>query len=246
MQGNPYSAHAEKYDLRRPSYPRALGRYLADVAPRTDRAWDCAAGTGKATQRIKPFFRRVVASDESHAMLSRISPDDRVEKIVAPAELSHLPDASVDLVMVAAAAHWLELEAFHAVVKRSLRPGGVLACFTYFAPDLGPRLNSIVGHLVDDILGPYWKTEMLVVKQDYRTLPFPFSEFAAPSFQCQMYWGASDVLDYFETWSAAFDYAVRNEGVRSTSWIAEEFTRLWGNGGRRVVTLPLHLRIGRG
>ena len=41
-----------------------------------------------------------------------------------------MPDASVDLVLVAQAAHWFDLPAFYAEVARVLRPGGVLAVWS--------------------------------------------------------------------------------------------------------------------
>ena len=51
----------------------------------------------------------------------------RVEYRVAPAERSGLPDAAVDLVTLALAAHWFDLPRFYAEVRRVGRPRTAIA-----------------------------------------------------------------------------------------------------------------------
>ncbi len=42
-----------------------------------------------------------------------------------------LPDAAADLIVVAQAAHWFDWPAFQTEARRVLRPGGVLAIWSY-------------------------------------------------------------------------------------------------------------------
>ncbi len=110
--GDHFSRVAPAYASSRPGYPEALFDYLASLPPRTALAWDCAAGTGQASIPLASRFNQVIATDISVAMLSQASPHPRVEYRAVPAEASGLADGTVDLVTVAQALHWLDLDAF--------------------------------------------------------------------------------------------------------------------------------------
>src|SRR4051812_13986586 len=100
----------------------ALFVFLASPAPAHDLAWVCATGNGLAALALTPFFRTVVATDASPQQIARARPHDRIRYVVAPAERTPLHDASVDLVTVAQALHWLDLPAFYYEVRRVARP----------------------------------------------------------------------------------------------------------------------------
>jgi ubiquinone/menaquinone biosynthesis C-methylase UbiE len=53
-----------------------------------------------------------------------------VHTYVSRAEQTGLPDASVDLICVAQAMHWFDIDAFHREVRRIGKPGGVIAVWT--------------------------------------------------------------------------------------------------------------------
>ena len=65
-----FSGVAGAYALRRPHYPEELFAFLAAEARRHELAWDCAAGSGQASVPLTRYFRRVVATDASAAMLA--------------------------------------------------------------------------------------------------------------------------------------------------------------------------------
>ncbi len=48
-----FSKVAEGHAQFRPDYPDMLLDYLASVAPHRQRAWDCACGSGRATQGLE-------------------------------------------------------------------------------------------------------------------------------------------------------------------------------------------------
>jgi ubiquinone/menaquinone biosynthesis C-methylase UbiE len=100
-----FSTQADAYAQFRPSYPDALGAFLASVAPGRGLAWDCATGSGQAATMLAAHFETVVATDASAEQIANAEPNERVSYDVAPAHLSGLPDHSCDLVTVAQAAH---------------------------------------------------------------------------------------------------------------------------------------------
>ncbi|HYF38109.1 MAG TPA: class I SAM-dependent methyltransferase, partial [Gemmatimonadales bacterium] len=184
-----FSGLAHAYASRRPHYPEALFEYLSSVCPRHEMAWDCAAGTGQATLPLVRYFRRVLGTDASGAMLTRAPSHPKVEYRVAPADLSGLPTASTDLVTVAQALHWLDISEFYREADRVLAPGGILAVWTY-----GTQLveNEAVDRLLQrfytDVVGPYWAPARRHVESGYRTLPFPYPELDPPQFRMEEKW----------------------------------------------------------
>lgn len=104
-----FSGHAADYSAYRPGYPQALIDFLASIAPSTETVLDCG---GQLSIPLASRFDRVIATDASPQKVSHAEPNPRVEYRTAPAEASGLPAASVDLVTVAQAAHWFDLDAF--------------------------------------------------------------------------------------------------------------------------------------
>ena len=169
-----FSRVASAYLECRPRYPSELFAYLSDVSTRHELAWDCAAGSGQATLPLAVRFRRVLATDVSAAMLDQAPRHPRVEYRLARAQDSGLADSSTDLVTVAQALHWLDLEPFYAEVDRVLVPGGVLAVWSYGTQFLeDPALDAMLCYFYSHVVGPYWASERHHVEAGYCTLPFP-------------------------------------------------------------------------
>lgn len=246
----PYADHfsrlAPGYAECRPRYPDALFDYLAQSVDRHELAWDCAAGSGQASVPLARSFRRVVATDASPAMLALAPRHPRIEYRVAPAESSGLRSVTVDLITVAQALHWLDLQPFYAEVQRVLAPGGVLAVWTYSTQHLDhAAMDELLGHFYREVVGPYWPPERRHVESGYKALPFPFTETAAPSFDMEAEWTLAQFLGYLRTWSATQLYRDRI-GQDPVEPLGSELVRYWGEPeAARLVTWPLSLRVGR-
>jgi SAM-dependent methyltransferase len=246
----PYADHfsrvASAYATCRPSYPPELFSYISDLAPRHELVWDCAAGSGQATIALTGWFRRVVATDASAAMLERAPRHPRVEYRVGRAENSGLTERSVDLVTVAQALHWLETEPFYAEVDRVLAHGGVLAVWAYANQLLGDDvLDRVLSRFYTGVVGPYWPAERRHVEAGYRTLPFPYDEVDVPAFVMEERWTLFQLLGYLGTWSAVqrFREIQRYDPVEQ---LAAELAENWKDpASARVVRWPLSLRVGR-
>src|SRR5690606_9022572 len=179
---NPFGAVAADYAAFRPTYPDALFAWLADASPRRALAWDCATGNGQAALALAAHFDAVVATDVSAEQLAHAPPHPRVRYAVAPAEVSPLEDASADLVTVAQAFHWFGRDAFFAEAARVLRPGGLLAVWTYGLFESTPDVDRVVRRYHDEALDGYWSPARRLVDDGYASVAFPFEPVGAPPF----------------------------------------------------------------
>jgi SAM-dependent methyltransferase len=245
----PYADHfsrlAPAYASSRPHYPDDLFTYLAALAPNRELAWDCAAGSGQASIPLAGRFNRVVASDISAAMLDQAPRHPRVEYRVAPAEASGLADATVDLVTVAQALHWLDTTPFYAEAERVLVRGGVLAVWTYGAQGLDdPDLDGVLHRFYTEVVGPYWPPERCHVESGYRTLPFPFTELEAPVLTMVEHWSLPQLLGYVRTWSATQRFR-ETRGHDPVDQLEQNLVPYWGIPSlSRRIRWPLTLRVG--
>jgi SAM-dependent methyltransferase len=239
-----FSARAEQYAACRPGYPAELFAFLADVAPDRRLAWDCATGSGQAALGLAEHFARVVATDASASQIAHAEPHARVAYHVAPAEASGLTDASVDLVTVAQALHWFDVDAFHAEARRVLVPGGVVAVWSYGGVTFDePAIAALVRRFARETVGPYWPPERRLVDDGYRTIAFPFAELAAPSFTLAQRWTLVELAGYLRTWSATARY-VAAHGHDPVDALEAALREPWGDA-TRTVRWPLALRVGR-
>ncbi|MBV5349694.1 class I SAM-dependent methyltransferase, partial [bacterium] len=113
---------ATAYASHRPTYPPELFVWLAEITPQRNMAWDCATGTGQAAAALAAHFEQVWATDASSSQIEAAVSCTGVTYQTAPASSSGLPDQSVDLVTVAQALHWFDLDSFYTEVRRVLKP----------------------------------------------------------------------------------------------------------------------------
>ncbi len=241
-----FGRQAADYARFRPAYPAALFDHLAQLAPRRALAWDCACGNGQATVPLAARFDHVIGTDASAGQLAQAPRLPNVEWRLAPAEASGLDAASVDLVTVAQALHWLPLAAFHAEVARVLRPGGVFAVVFYgkLLVD-APAVDDLVQQYYEDIVGPYWPPERRHLEEAYRGLPFPYPALAAPTIAMAVDWSATDLLGYLRSWSATAAF-ITARGYDPVNALAPVLARAWPAAESTInVRWPLCVTAGR-
>jgi SAM-dependent methyltransferase len=241
-----FSGHAASYARSRPGYPPALFAWLAGAAPARELAWDCGTGSGQGAVGLAAHFARVIATDASAEQVRNAAPHPRVEYRVAPAEDSGLDDASVDLVSVAQALHWFDLPRFWAEAGRVLRPGGLLAAWTYPLMSITPAVDEAVhGFYGGAEIAACWPPERRLVDEEYRTISFPWAEVPVPAFAIELSWSLHELLDYVRTWSAVQAYA-REHGRDPVNGVAPAIAAAWGDpAARRAVHWPLIVRAVR-
>lgn len=240
-----FSKQAGAYRAFRPHYPEALFAHLATLLDHHELAWDCATGSGQAALGLTPYFRKIIATDASKKQLAQAEPHEKISYRLAAAEQSFLAPHSVDLVQVAQALHWFEWQAFYAEVRRVLRPDGLLAIYWYNLASVSPKIDAIISHFYNEIVGDYWPPERAHIEADYRPIPFPFACLETPTFAMRADWTLSQLLGYLSTWSAVQKYrdATASDPLGQ---IREALNAAWGDSNRvRVITWPLHVWLAR-
>lgn len=240
-----FSAQADLYAAARPSYPEALFDWLAELPGERELAWDVGCGSGQAALALARRFERVVATDPSAAQIALADTLGNIDYRVEPAELPSLPLGSVDLITVAQALHWFELDAFYDAAYGVLRRDGVIAVWCYGISVVQPAVDQVFMRLYRNVLGPYWPPERKHVENGYADLEFPFERIDAPRFHIERDLRLADYLDYLRSWSASQAY-LRKHGDDPLLQVVEEMEAAWGDPAMpRRVRWPIHLKAGR-
>jgi len=238
-----FSKQAAGYAKFRPRYPQKLFDYLGSIAPSRQIAWDCATGNGQAAVGLASVFDRVIATDASEKQIANAQSHERVNYGVAPAENSGIGQETIDLIMVAQALHWFDLDRFYAEARRVLKPGGILAASAYNLLHVEPAIDEVVNRYYYEVVGPFWPPERKLVEQ-FADLPFPFHKVDAPKFAMTAQWNLDHLLGYLQTWSSTQQF-IAAKGSDPLEQIIDQLRAAWGDSQQtRNVTWPLVLRIG--
>jgi ubiquinone/menaquinone biosynthesis C-methylase UbiE len=240
-----FSPLAQRYARGRPRYPTELFTWIAGEASGHRLALDCATGNGQAALALADHFERVIATDVSREQLAHGIAHARVTYREAPAERSGLEAGSADAVTVAAAVHWFDLGRFAAEVERVMRPGGVLAVWTYHVAYVEPPFGPILRPFYDDLLAPYFGAGARLVDRGYRDLVLPGEPLAAPTFVAEASWTLADVERFVASWSGAHTYRQRH-GEDPFERVRPQLEALYADPSAPMAfRLPISLRASR-
>lgn len=242
-----FSSVAGAYASWRPGYPAVLFDAIAAHVQATGRVWEPGCGSGQATRDLASRFAHVFATDPSAEQVerhwARQQPVDNVELALEPAESTSLVDHSVEVVAVAQALHWFDRARFFGECERVLRPGGVLAAWTYqdmvFSDDLAPAADAF-----RRTIAAFWPPERAEVDAGYAHYDWPFEKLATPQPWLTADWTLPQLLGYLGSLSATA--RCRNAtGIDPVAVHALELQAAWGEPQSvRTMRWPLvmHLR----
>jgi SAM-dependent methyltransferase len=252
-----FSSKSKEYASSRPKYPKPLFEFLVGLVPRRNLAWDCASGNGQAAVCLSEYFEQVIASDASKEQIASAQHRNNIRYEVFTAERTNLADSSVDLITVAQALHWFDLDGFYKEARRVLRKddnrigrgssGGIIAAWAYGLHSVSTEIDTIVHLLYEDIVGPYWPKERKIVENRYEDIPFPFQEIDTPAFRIELDWNLSELIGYLYTWSSVQKYIEKNN-ADPIKQIYDDLAAAWGENQiwrRRRVVWPIYMRVGR-
>lgn len=239
-----FSENSGRYGEFRPTYPVELFSHLSSITKSHDRAWDCATGTGQSALYLAHYYSEVIATDASKPQIDHAVTHNRIDYRVAPAENSNIQSNSIDLITVAQALHWFDIELFSKEVFRVLKRDGILAVWTYNLMSISEKLDEIIDDLYGSILGDYWPPERALVEEGYKNVELPpFTEIASPVFHMSAEWDIDQVAGYLSTWSAVREYR-RRTGVNPVEEIYGDLLNEWGDPEAvNPVKWPLNVRL---
>jgi len=227
-----FSGFSSDYRSYRPRYPDALFYWLDSISDQHDRAWDCATGTGQAAIGLANHFAEIIATDASETQIANAEKHDSVIYSRAPAEASGIEPGSVDLVTVAQAIHWFDLRAFQEEVERVLRPGGVVAVWSYDVLQISTAVDEVVNHLYGPILNRFWPPERKIIEAGYRDIEFPYETIEPPRFAMASSWSLASLAGYLNTWSAVKRY-IQERKTNPVEIVFDDLSAAWGEAERK-------------
>lgn len=238
-----FSENSEEYKRFRPKYPAELFSYLALISTEQQKAWDCATGTGQAAVSLAEYFSTVIATDASETQIKNAEKKQGVTYQLATAENSNIENNSIDLITVAQALHWFNIDEFSKEANRVLKEKGILSVWTYNFLSIQEDIDEIIFYLYDTILGDYWPEERKMVEDRYKSIQLPFKELENPSFKMSANWNLPQLIGYLCTWSATKNYQ-KKFGVNPVENVYEKIVDIWGDSEKITsVEWPLSLRL---
>lgn len=237
-----FSANSDQYAQYRPHYPPAIYQFLKQHLPNRQRAWDCGTGNGQVAGELSTFFEEIHATDISTQQLMNAFPKPNIRYSKQRAEKTNFPDSFFDLVTVAQAIHWFDFERFYSEVRRTLKPGGLIAVMGYGLFESNEDTNRVISHFYQDIIGPFWDSERRYLDEKYQTIPFPFEEIDTPQFRNELEWSVERLIGYLNTWSAVKHY-IKEKKENPVSLVEQDLKNSFGSRGK--VQFPILFRLGR-
>jgi trans-aconitate 3-methyltransferase len=170
----------KEYAASRPSYPEELFQTIYEYHTTHGGQWrtavDVACGTGQATVSLGHRFRKVYGLDSNPSQIEEAICLPNITYKLSRGETLEFDAASIDMITVAQAAHWLDLPRFYDESRRVLRKdSGTLAVWCYaFCHVDDAEIEQALQYFYNAI-HDYWDSRRVLVDDLYRNLEFPLN-----------------------------------------------------------------------
>ncbi len=241
---NPFTNDGAGYALSRPTYPGTLVQALSKHCTEHKVAVDIGCGTGQLSSLLAEAFEHVIALDSSLSQLNHATQCHNITYRQAFADDTGLEDQCADLITVAQAAHWFDLDRFYKEAQRIAKPNSTLAIISYGVPLLedGEVAQRFEQFYWQDI-HRFWPKERRHVEDNYLSLSFPFTELPFPNLKIERHWSFKDLAGYIATWSAM--KKASSAGAEQAMLAAlGEIEAIWGGSEvKRLISWPINCKV---
>ena len=240
-----FSTQANQYANFRPNYPTTLFDFIFKHVKQFNCALDVATGNGQAASVLADRFTKVYATDISQKQLDNAIRKENIFYSVESAEQFSFPDHSFDLITVAQAIHWFNFDKFYAEVNRTLKDDGLMVVIGYGLIRVDEKINPIIDHFYKTVIGSFWDKERKHIDEEYRTIPFPFTQIESPKLFIEYEWTLDHFVNYIGTWSAVQHFIKEHNSNPVYCDMLQSLQLVWEATEKKKVSFPLFIKAGR-
>src|SRR5436190_9592559 len=166
-----FSTQSGIYAQARPDYPAEIFEFITGLCAAKKLAWDCGTGNGQTAAALAEYFEQVIATDISQNQIANAKQKPNITYKVEQSENSSLESNSADLITVATALHWMDIDKFYLEADRVLKNKGILAVWSYAGSRVNSEIDKVFHHFEKDILKDYWPPQIKLIWEDrYETI----------------------------------------------------------------------------
>ncbi|ELP5691547.1 class I SAM-dependent methyltransferase [Enterobacter ludwigii] len=202
---NWFSKEGGDYARYRPEYPVEIAKFLSGLSDSKNSALDVGCDTGQLTRLLSIYFERVIGVDPSEDQLRNVFKSPVINYFNSKAESFPLHFNNFNLITVAKAAHWFQLEDFYKEIKRVAASYAIIALISYGVLEIEGAPGERFREFYYNEIGSFWPPERQLVDNSYKDLFFPFEELSVPSLNIEVKWDLESLLGYISIWSATIN-----------------------------------------
>lgn len=239
-----FNHRSDEYAQARPRYPLEFYDFLLSLTRNHHRLWDCACGNGQVAIDMVEYFDELHATDISKNQLKNAFRHPKIKYASSSSESTLFPAEFFDMICVAQALHWFNLDKFFTETRRVLKPGGILAVFGYGFFTITDEIDRIIEETFYATIDDFWSEKNRLLMSGFKGVKFPFSKVDIPVFSMDQNWSLSALIDYLNTWSAVKRYN-ETTGRNITGQLQENLILVWDLNELKTVKMELHSHIRR-
>lgn len=249
MKEDHFSAQASQYANIRPTYPTGLFKWISDHTNKHSLALDIATGNGQSCVGLSKYYEQVIGVDTSQEQIKNAYQIDNVKYIVSSAENidKEITENSVDVITIAQALHFFNLNEFYKCLDKVLKPNGMLIAWVYIFPTCSQsNITDFIANCYYNVLKDHWEPFRTLVNDKYTTINFPYTKIDVPNEHkyVTVHWTKNDLYKYMHTWTAV-QKLIKLTHTDSVECFKNELDNLWPSDIEKLdFTFELHFVCG--
>lgn len=195
-------------------------------------AVDVGCGCGLTTVPLASRFDRVIGVDVSAEQIAQAPAHvPRLTfRVGAGEDLSFVADDSVDLVTVAQAMHWMDVDKLYGEAERCLKPGGSFVSYGMgMAVFDNKKAQAVFDNFYHGLLRSYWTGRPTLAWNHYRDFSLPFPGWRRnDSLKMETAWSVDHVIGYLSSLSSWNAYLQDYPDSRALDEVRERLMQVYG------------------
>ncbi|MBD0367617.1 MAG: hypothetical protein ICV53_16130 [Flavisolibacter sp.] len=127
-------------------------------------------------------------------------------------------------------------------MNRVLKPGGILAIWSYADCEITPEVDEVVKHY-HQIIRQYWDERINKNLEHYVSQPFPYPPIEAPDFFIEKDYTLEDFMQYLFTWSSTQTY-IKKHNKNPLDLVRTDLRNAWKGADERKAVWKLFMKVG--